>query len=446
MYKYLFVNFPETSLGPIAVHEATFYQNRYEHEIVVLKFREWGVPYDAVTPGSLIHIKTSGSLETRDFYGYIHHIKGNRTPGKNFVEVVGISSSFSMKQANQTVYKGMTADAIVKQIGKSHGFSVHAVPSKRVYQQVSQAGHTDWEFMVQLAKQNGYSLRTENTELYFQPMLEDYKNLRSQAPKFTLMPEDSSYRLSTIYSFEPIIGESVPYETSFKAAVAISGVHQQSVSPMSITQQKRNKKTKTKQQTEFFDRFATHVVAPTNEIAQYEAQAAEDRNTFPYRGEVKVLGEPNLRPNMPVYLEGIGGEYSGYWVILSAEHQITTPQRNMQQYVTVLTVGTDSLGSASSWTDNQVVKSPDYKPKRKVIPSVRQTNKKAKTKIVKPNNRTTPASKGSFGKIKNRVKVTSVKNLPPTWKSGSPSLSSAAPTVSTSAVVSARHKKAVKGQ
>jgi len=447
MYKYLTVNFPETSIGPVSVHEATFYQNRYEHEVVVMRFREWGVSYDAVTAGSLLHINMGGGLTNRDFYGYVHHIKATRSPGKNFVEVVGISSSFSMKQANQTVYKNITADAIVQQIGEKHGFSVYAVPSQRVYAQVAQAGHTDWEFMVRLAKQNGYSLRTENTELYFQPMLYDYTNLRSQAPKFTLKSEDSSKQLSTIYSFEPLIGESIPFENAFKSAVAISGVDQTSVSPLSITQQLRNKKTKVKQQTEFFDRYATDVVAPTTEIAQFEAKAAEDRNTFPYRGEVKVLGETNLRPDMPIYLEGIGGEYSGYWVILSAEHQITTPQRNMQQYVTVLTVGTDSLGSATSWTDNQVIKAPDYKPQRNIVPNVRQTNKKPGTKIVKPNPRVTPAKPGSFGAIKNRPKVTAAKSLPPTWKSKAPSVKVATTKVSTtSPVVLERYKQAVKGK
>jgi phage protein D len=445
MFKYISVNFPETSMGPVSIHEAIFYQNRYEHEVLVMRFRDWGVMYDAVTPGSLVQVTIGNILEKKYFYGYIHHIKVNRTPGKNFTEVVAISASFSMKQASQTVYKNMTADAIVKKIGKAHGFSVHAAPSHRVYPQVSQAGHTDWELMVQLAKQNGYSLRTENTELYFQPMLQDYTNFRSQAPKFTLMPNDSSQQLSTIYSFEPIIGESVPLDTSFKSAIAVSGVHQQSVTPLSITQQIRNKKTKTKQQTEFFDRFATHIVASTNEVAKYEAKAAEDRNTFPYRGEVKVIGNPNLRPDMPVYLDGIGGEYSGYWTVLSAEHQITTPQRNAQQYVTVLTVGTDSLGSATTWTDNKVVKSPDYKPKRTIIPNVRQTNVKAKTKIVKPNNRVTPASASSFGKIKNRTKASSSKNLPPTWKNASPG-SKITVVKSTSAVVSSRYKKAVKGK
>jgi phage protein D len=446
MFKYINVNFPETSIGPASIHEATFYQNRYEHEVAVLNFRDWGVMYDAVTPGSLVHITHGGTLEKREFYGYIHHIKVNRTPGKNFTQVVAISASFSMKQANQTIYKNMTADAIVKQIGESHGFSVFAVPSKRIYPQVSQAGHTDWEFMVRLAKQNGYSLRTENTELYFQPMLYDYTNLRSQAPKFILMPNDSSRQLSTIYSFEPIIGESIPFDTSFKAAVAVSGIDSRSVAPVSITQQIRNKKTKTKQQTEFFDRYATDVVVPDVETAQYEAQAAENRNTFPYRGEVKVLGEPNLRPDMPIYLEGVGGEYSGYWTILSAEHQITTPQRNMQQYVTVLTVGTDSLGSAATWTDNQTIKMPDYKPQRNIIANVRQTNVKPKTKIVKPNNRITPAKAGSFGKIKNRVKVTSATKHTPTWKSASPSLKAITKQSSTPAVISTRYKQAVKGK
>ena len=147
---------------------------------------------------------------------------------------------------------------------------------------------------------------------------------------------------------------------------------------------------------------------------------------------------------MPVYLEGVGGDYSGYWVVLSAEHQITTPQRDLQQYVTVLVVGTDSLGTATSWIDNQSIKSPDYKPKRTVRPGLKQTKIKPKTKIVKPNNRVSPASQSSFGAIKNRFKPSSVKNLPPSWKSASPKSRTTITSSTKSAVVATRYRNAVK--
>lgn len=422
MFNYIKVDFPDTTASPQYVYYANIYQNRYSHELAVIKFRDWGLEYDAVTPGTPVVLTIYGRNSRREMYGYVHHINPEKTPGKDFTEVVVIGASYWMGKPYQTIYRNITADQVIKKIASKNNFVAYAVPHPRVYPQISQAGHTDWEFMVRLAKQCGYTLRAQNTELYFQPILEDFTNFRASAPKF-IMRSMSAPEGSTIYSFRPIIGESVAFDDATKAAVAISGVDQFSKTPLAITKQKRNKKTRKKQQVEFFDHFDSSVVANDVETAGHEADAAEERNTFPYRAVVEVLGDPDLRPDMPVFLEGIGQTYSGYWTILQTEHKIIEEERNRQRYTTILTVGVDSLGNANTWTDNKTIAAPDYSPKRTIIPNKKQTVVVPKTGLSTSSKALTPQSKGTFGSLDNRSKPASNRSQQaPKWKSQTASL------------------------
>ena len=276
---------------------------------------------------------------------------------------------------------------------------------------------------MRLAKQCGYTLRANNTELYFQPIMEDYTLRREEAPRFILRSANDPLG-STIYSFRPIVGESMPYEDATKGAVAVSGVDSFTGAPVSITQQIRSAKTRTKQQNEFFDIFDTLTVAPDVTVASFESESAENRNYFPYRGTVEVLGNPNLRPDMPVYLDGIGEPYEGYWVVLEAHHNIVEEELNRHRYTTTLVVGTDSLGGAVAWTDSKTVEKPEYLTKRTVIPNVLQTKVKPVTVLNKKVDYETLSNNGSFGTPQNRAKpsVNGRANDVAMWQSDTSSL------------------------
>jgi len=401
MFNYITVSFPNTTVAPKYVYSFSFLQTRYEHEIAIFNFRDWGVEYDVIEAGSPIQFTLSGVGSSRTFYGYIAHVHIDRTPGTFTSEVVAIGASFVLKNEAQRIFKDLSADAIINQIAKENGFVAFTVPSNRIYPQVSQTGETSWQLMVKLAKQNGYSLRAENTEIYFQPMLYEYTSKRAEAFKFVMRdPNDSSG--STLYSFKPIIGEILDHDGDSKAAVSISGVDTSSRVAMAITNQNRNKTTRLKTIPETFDKFATHIVAPDALVAKYEAQAADDRNSFPYRGEAEVLGNANLRPDLPVYLDGVGGKYSGYWTILGTEHRVIETERNTQMYTTILHLGTDSLGTAVQWTDGQQIIQPSYRPARTIIPGVRQTNIVPVTNLVKSAPNLGPQSIGKLNKVTNR--------------------------------------------
>jgi len=435
MFNYVSVSFPNTTVPPMHVYSLSLYQNRYEHEVAVLTFRDWAISYDVVEAGSPIQFNISDNINnTKTFYGYVHHVSVNRTPGSFLTEITVLSPSMVMKNESQTIYKGLSADAIIQKIAKKNKLVAFTIAHPRIYPQVSQAGHTDWEMCVRLAKQCGYSLRTENTEIYFQPMLYEYTNKRSEAPYFVMRdPNDPSG--STIYSFEPLISESMEYDGNKKAAVAVSGLDSSTITGMSITTQIRAKKTRFKTSSEFFDHYATDIVARTPSVAKYEAEAAENRNVFPYRATAEVIGNASLRPDLPIYLDGVGGQYKGYWTILGTEHKVLETERNTHTYTTILTLGSDSLGTAVAWTDGQQIVAPSIKPSRTIIPGVRQTAITPKSNLLKTSINLGPQSIGSFGVATNRAKPTS---NGPIWVSGTASLDPAAQTVASTTPTSSR--------
>lgn len=444
MFNYVKVKFPESpSVQPSFVYSATLKQSRYSHEILTITFRDWDLPYEIVEPNSPVNVTMYGPKKRREFYGYVHHIAPEQTPGKNFVTVVLIGASFPMKQQAQKIYKNVTADRVVREIAKKHGFVCYSVPHPRVFPQISQAGHSDWEIMVRLAKQCGYTLRATNTELYFQPILDDYTKYREEAPRF-VKRTTSSIDGTSIYSFNPLIGENIEFDDARKAAVAVSGVDPIASNPVSFTKQKANKKTRKKKKAEIFDQFDTLSVVPGLDVAQYEAEAAEARNAFPYRARVEVIGDPTLRPDFPVFLDGLGQTYSGFWTILSTEHRIEEEELNRHRYVTVLEVGTDSLGRADKWTDSKEVLSPDYLPKRTIIPNVKQTKVAPKTELRKTNKRTTPQTESVFGTVNNRTRASSTAVSAPAWKSATQTLNPVVTQNNKSAAVINRLNKAAR--
>ena len=423
MFKYIDVEFPtlDPVTAPSYVLKFELSQSRYKHEVGVLTFRDWGVEYANIASGTPIHISMYNGITpnpAREFYGYVHHAKPIKTPAQNNVEVTVISASWAMKNENQNIYTNISADALISSIATKYNFASFTVPHPRIYPQITQAGISDWGIMVKLAKQCGYSLRTENTELYFEPILYEFTNYRSQAPTYSMRNANNKEGWS-IYSFEPVIGESLPYGDEEKSAAAISGLDRGTISPIAHTTALRNKKTSAQSQIEFFDRFDTHVVANNVGVAQYEAQAAEDRASFPYRAYVEVKGDHQLHPNMPIFLEGVGSEYETFWVVLSTEHVVKETSRNMYTYVTRLTVGTDALGVANVWTDNKQVIAPAAIATRAIIPGATQTVVVPATKLINAGSSVAPQLTGAFGTLKNR---TGSSTPGPTWATSTPSL------------------------
>ena len=368
MFNYVSVSFPLSQNPPQRISSFTLKQERYAHEIIKVKFRDWGVRYTSVKPGDPVRCVLRGKNNSRDWVGYVHEIKPNITPSANFTEVIFIGASYRLKQAKQRVFENITASNIVRQIASEYGFTAQVEDHPRIYDQVAQAGHTELQLMSRLAKQCGYSLRIENTSIYFHSLTHDFTDTRDAALRFK-MSDANDPTGSTLYSFNLILGDSIAYNDSYKSAVQVGGVDPAGQNSSLVTNQRLNTLNESSA-TEFFDSFATNVVAPGFQVAAYEAKAADERNRFPYRARIQIIGTPEIKPDQPIYLEGIGSNYSGYWIVLYTEHSVVESAPNVLKYTTILDVGADSIGQADVWR-GEVITSPSSVRVRTLVPDTR---------------------------------------------------------------------------
>ena len=376
MSNYVSIFFPTSPQQPKRVYKATLYQEIFAHDYATIELRDWNVDPLNIKPGTLMVLNIKG----KNYHGYVHDLQNEQTTAKHFTKIGFIGASYVMKQSSQMIYRDMSADQIVAEIAKKYNFAYKVTPHPRVYPQVAQAGMTDWELMVRLAKQSGYFLRAENTEIYFQPLTEDFTNLITEAKTF--QKGDAGFKpKNPIYTFKPVISETLRHFGFKKAATSVGGVDAVTGQDFKITTQTSFNPSRQFSNQEFFDDHATTVVANDYQTAKYLANASDEYSRFPYAAEVEILGDSSLRPCLPIYLKNVGTEYSGYWTLLQVTHTVVEENINQHMYTCDITVASDSLGRVS---DNRLPETPANTPVRNIIPNQRNSNVKPKTIINKP--------------------------------------------------------------
>jgi hypothetical protein len=395
MFKSITVYFPTSQYEPIRATNAVLTHNFYEHELAEIEFKDWDVDIQRVKPGTPIEI----TLDTKEFVGYVHDVQGTIDSQSNYIKLTAIGASYVMRQASQEVYVNTTASEVVKAIAIKHGFSYKIDSYPRIYKQISQAGLTDWELLVKLAKQCGYFLKVEGTTLYFQPLLKEFTDFVNEALVFE--QADAGFKpINLMYSFKPIVGETLSYSGADKSAVAVLGIDPESETLFKVVKQTRSTPTRVNSQTELFDKYATDVVANDYGVGSLEAEAADEKSKFPYRAEATVLGNGDLKLGRAVYLDNIGYQYSGYWTILGIEHNIYIEDAlNVPTYTTTLTLGTDSLGESAG---GLLPKKPEPGV-RAIFPNQRQTKQKVVNKLKSNSVRLTPTKDVRLAVSKNRT-------------------------------------------
>lgn len=373
MFSSVNLHMPTSQYQFKRVYKVEHAQGLYSHDYSKVVLKDWKISPKFAKPGTPIVLNISG----KEHHGYVHDVKGHQDNGVNVTEIGIMGASYVMRQSSQRLYKNITADQVIADIAKRYKFAYRVVPHSRVYPQLSQAGATDWEFMVKLAKQIGYSLRTEGACVYFQPILKDFDDLIHEAKIFTKVDQGVKHP-NPIYYFRPLVGETLAHEGASKYATSVAGVDPRTGDYFKYTKQNRIPTTRVESHPEMFDKHATNVVANSYKVASLESEAADERSSFPYIAEIQVLGDTSLRPGMPIYLDNVGTEYTGYWTILNIEHSVKEEQTNIHLHTAILTVGTDSLGRANP-VKYPVL--PSSKPVRHIIPNVRNTRVKPTTSL-----------------------------------------------------------------
>lgn len=350
LLNFVTVEFPLSSSPPSRGFIFEWHQSRYEHDFGKISFYDWNVDPISIIKGSPVKITATVQGSTKIFYGYIHHVTHNRTSEKSQTDIFIIGPSHVMKQAALQVYSNTTASEVVKKIAKKYRFNYDITPHKRIYPQISQTGISDWSLMKRLAQQCGYTLRADGVNLYFKPLTEEYSKMKAFAPYYTAADPGSPAKPS-LYNIKPIIGDTLEFSDGYKAAAAVSGVDPKTGKNFSVVNPKTPAGTRGARTPDIFDRYEYRTASQSFEAAKFEAKAVDERNSFPYRARAEIIGSPELSVDMPIYIDNVDSEINGYWTILELSHYVRDGK-----FTTLLTIGTDSLGSTEKYSSKEGVR------------------------------------------------------------------------------------------
>ena len=364
-YGYASVYFPESNRTPRRVYKVTLRQEVFSHDYADIYFRDWKVNPSTIKPMTKMVLV----IKNKKFYGFVHNIENVQEAAKNFTKIGFIGASHVFRQSSQKIYRDVTASQVIVELATKYKFAYKITPHKLVYSSIVQGGRTDWQLMVDLARDCGYFLRAENTELYFHPVSEDFKYYAGEATVFD--KGDAGFKgTRPIYSFNPVISETMKHLGFKKAATSIAGVNPVDGSTFKVTNQDPFTPTRVNSNPESFDDHDTAAVANDYTTASLLAKSSDEYSSFPYLAEVSTIGVQTVRPCLPVYLNNVGEQYTGYWTVLAVHHEVIESQLNQPLYTCSLTVATDSLGSIS---DPNISTIPPTKPIRTIIPNVDNT-------------------------------------------------------------------------
>ena len=235
------VTFPKSPGFELACIGAELFQSMEEHDVLVMQFK--GKPYlpeTVIASGDPVVFTFNSGKTPYSWYGYVHTISQDNTSKVNNTEITCVSCSYLLKNTDQKIYKNVTADQVVSKISKKNGLSATTERHPRVRASIVQAGQTDWQILRRLAKQTGFSLRVENTNIVFMSKDRIFNIKKKYAPYFGYIDSEvtgvvtmADRSLGTILSFYPLISDESP-ELGVKVNRVISGTNVTTGTTMSV--------------------------------------------------------------------------------------------------------------------------------------------------------------------------------------------------------------------
>jgi hypothetical protein len=233
------VVFPKTPNVDLALITASITSEMHAHESLTLNFAgKINSSTNAIISGDpVVFTWNSGKIE-RTYLGYVTQVNPT-TVADNMTRIVCLSPTYLLKDANQKIFKNVTADMVVKKIAEKYGLNAVTDKHPRIFPTIVQAGQTDWQILRRLAKQTGFTLVVVNTTIYFVSKNRLANASRSSAPYFYVNKTNPASRiatkLGTIYSFQPIISDESPDMPGAVVDRAVSGINAITGLPIDIT-------------------------------------------------------------------------------------------------------------------------------------------------------------------------------------------------------------------
>lgn len=323
-------------------------QVQYEHDILILKFKSsshlW---FDSLKTGTPVHLLWGSGTEQKNWYGYVSFVTRTTSASpENIMEVYCVGTSFVLKERGTKVFTKTTIPDAVKEIVEGFGFKFIGEQDDRVFDQLTLAGHSYWEWIQEQAKRIGYGVLVEGMSFVFRPLDNLINQGVNSIPEFTFsgsqVPAGSQIYDRTLDVFKVSNGEYVEDPLALRAVKHVGGVDPitsrvilESSSPAEVGQAVR-KNTNDVLFSEVRSEQVVHDMLSATSASGGAAQIARMNMPATAIGQ----GDVKVRPFYPVKINGTGDSTDGFWITKKANHNVSQEG----QYQIRLTLGIDGTG------------------------------------------------------------------------------------------------------
>ena len=324
----------------IASVDLSFSENK--HDMATITYA--GFPGVAVTSYVGLPVKILlGNNEANliQFTGYVAYVEMEArakmgTVNNSLIQmakVVCFGSSYQMKSIKNKTYAKKSIKQLVSSMANTYNFSYSVPNNNYVFPLLSQAGVSDWEFLVSVANQIGYTVTAHGTHLNVYDSFSSYFKLLPAIPLQTLNGDKGTERLpGNIYEFKGVFGQVTPEGNAADWVIKSLDNLGKEIS-YSSTQDKDSGLGD-----RFKSRFTNEIVVnTTTQDSLKEYIKKYTRESYPMTATASVIGVSNAMPGRLVNVGPYESRFDGYWIIEEAVHHV-----NSKHYITTLKLKTDS--------------------------------------------------------------------------------------------------------
>lgn len=263
---------------------------------------------------------SSGVISSR-WYGYVNHAGSaddNRAadPVSSVTRYTLIGTSLPMNNQRQRSWKHFTRSAVVRAVGREHGFRTLVQKDGHILPYIAQAGESDWTLLCRMATESGYRLFIDGSTILFA----DPDLLLSSALGLGIAAfrKDSiAGRPDTLVAWSTKEGLMAPRGDEIGGTQRITGLDKRTHRVLSTSGQSSNVSTPTLTQIN-----TSKTTGSWTDIHQAVTAAAKRTRAW-VTAKAVVAFSPDLKPGDLVTIDGAAIKQSdkGLWLVTSATHR-----------------------------------------------------------------------------------------------------------------------------
>jgi len=343
------VNFPDYPSFNTQPKKLTLIQHINNHDVMILKFQYFNsLIASSFKTGTPVEISWSNDKSTKRFIGYVSHIQYPTTQILDkYIEIVCVGGSYPLKEEASKIWVNTSASQVAIEIAKTLHLKPLVTSSNVKFSQISMAGHTYWEKLVELANRIGYGVQVLGAELHFHPIDKMIDQFMTTIPVLAFLDpytnSNAAFSVQTLDFFESKLGDFVEKHSNNRTNKIVSGVdpitgrvYKSNSSPHLI-----GSKLRQTVKAPLFNKVEAGVVANSESIvkALSEGKAHLSRLSIPGKGASQ--GDPRISPWGTIELRNTGTHSDGFWIVTSTKHEMHIDGRYMVEF----SCATDGVGS-----------------------------------------------------------------------------------------------------